>query len=245
MRNMLLSFILLISVCSTVSSAQEIPFMEMAGKNYADCTREITDVYSYFFQLDTIEMQKVVSQFEEFVQTTGSLEWRLQTDYFTFTLLRKKNSACTSNEMVQQALDLLERLQKAKMYPLEVKLRHDLIGIYQHEVNNYELALEQCDTQAQRLRTVSVDEIPEKVFYDIQIARMYYDFKDYLKAITHCKIILNDKDNWFSQWYKQEALNVMGLSYRYGFNDLDRSDSCFYAILNTTYNSSNSERDRY
>ena len=44
-----------------------------------------------------------------------------------------------------------------------------------------------------------------------------------------------EKETIFNQGYRLGTLNGMGLSYRYGFNDYERSDSYFRAILQTKY----------
>jgi AraC-like DNA-binding protein len=55
---------------------------------------------------------------------------------------------------------------------------------------------------------------------------------------------LSEPEHLYNQEQRLGALNNLGLCYRYGLNDLDRSDSCFRAILQTKYLNSDEELKR-
>jgi AraC-like DNA-binding protein len=160
-----------------------------------------------------------------------------------------RNARNITDELLQAELEadfaLLRKAQAVNVLQIELKLRSEVIYTYWTYFKNYELALEQCDTLYMMLKDISHDDIPEKPIYSLQIADVYYFFKDYPKAISYYEEILKEKENVRYQWYVQGARNNLGLCYRYGFNALDRSDSCFRAILQTKYIRPNDEAGRY
>jgi tetratricopeptide (TPR) repeat protein len=133
--------------------------------------------------------------------------------------------------MMEKHFKLLYKAKKAGVMHVELKVRHYIIENIWHNVNNYELVFELCIVQNERLQLVSSDDIPEKATYFIPIGNAYYAFKDYPKAIFYYNKVLEEKSNTRNEYPKQSARNGMGLSYRYGYDDFDRSDSCFYAII--------------
>ena len=229
-----LFFLFLFYVHSIV--AQENPFLKMAGKKYADYSQDFIDeAIAITNRNDTVEFRKFVSQIREVAEKTGSIEWKMQAEYCELSLIKlymlQGKVKYSDEEMLQMMSDLLKKVQKEGVVHLELKLRYDIIEGYWFVIKNYELALEQCEIQNKRLQTVSSDDIPEIAGLYLQIANIYYTFADYSKAISYLKKIVSEKETTANQWDKQHARNTMGLCYRYGFNDFDRSDSCFRAIL--------------
>ncbi|MDR0831083.1 MAG: helix-turn-helix domain-containing protein [Prevotellaceae bacterium] len=226
---------------ANIAAASENPFMKMAGKQYAEYSRELqTEFEKHWFPRDTLASQEFIRQIEEVAQKTGSLEWALRAEYFELSLFefyKPYGKASSYEEQIKCRMDLLERTQKANIITLELQLLSDFIVCYcdMSSIKNYELALEYCELLNQRMQGISPDEIPEISHYYNQIGDVHYYFKDYSTAIFYFEKTLNYKETESNQWYRQGALNTMGHCYRYGFNDLDRSDSCFYAILQTQY----------
>jgi tetratricopeptide (TPR) repeat protein len=139
-----------------------------------------------------------------------------------------------SDELLAYEFELLKKAQKEGVVQIELMVRSEIIRDY-HVFMNHELSIEHCEIQAKRLETISSADIPDKARYYIQIGNRYYDFKDYPKAISFYEKALNETATATNQFEQQGARNNMGLCYRYGFNDFERSDSCFYAIVQTTY----------
>ena len=240
MKNSYIVLILcLLCVFCLEASAQENRFVQFADKKYAEYSYELLNEYYNFWEFyDLLKAQTVILQFREIAQRTGRIEWEMQADYFELILLKKEalSGGNTSFiEVIQLEFNLLEKARKAGVPQVELKLRHDIIEDYWNVVINFELALEQCDIQYQRLQQISMEDIPEKIMFYTQVANIYYDFKDYPKAISYFEEILSEKDNLLYQWYIQGARNTLGLCYRYGLNEIDRSDSCFNVILQTEY----------
>ena len=136
---------------------------------------------------------------------------------------------------VASNLELLKDAQQTGKLQREIEFRSNLIHLYFWKTGQYELALEQCDIQYRQLQNISVADMPNKELYMLQIAHVYYDFKDYKRVIFYLEEVLKDSITESSQVNLQGARNTLGLCYRYGFRDFDRSDSCFRAILQTKY----------
>jgi len=126
---------------------------------------------------------------------------------------------------------------------MELIARKRIIYYYWHKLQNYELAFEYNNIQAERLEKITLEDFPQKLTYLLDIADTHYQIKDYPKAMHVYGKILEEKDNIHTSGPKQHARNGLGLSYRYGYNDLDRSDSCFLLILHP--NSMNPEAERF
>ena len=219
---------------------QDNPFLQMASKKYADYSLELLDQYNVFFSLDTIEARKVIRKVEEAAQKTGSMEWKLHSDYFKLLMFDLKRSLYGNHlypeeEMLNIALALLEQTKKKNFTSLELIVRQKIIDYYWIYFKNYESAFELYAIQDKLLQTVSFDDFPEKSNYFRLIADAFYEFKDWPRAIFYFNMVLEEKDNINNDFSKQHARNGIGLSYHYGYNDLDRSDSCFYSIMQVEY----------
>ena len=237
--------VMVISLGCFRMTAQDNPFTQMADKPYAEYAQEWYGHYEEFLKLDTVECRKVVRQIEEVARQTGSTEWKMYVDYFELILTKIKNNypAVYSEKMLQQEFELLDKARKAGVVQIEFKIRDEILANY-YRFRNYELSLEQCNIQADRLQDVSSGDVPEKSRYLIQAGNLYYDFRDYAKAISLYEQALSEPETGYNQWYRLGALNNLGLCYRYGLDDLDRSDSCFHIILQTKYFLSRDEENR-
>ena len=224
-------------LCKTVS-AQENPFLKMAGKKYSEYSTQLLLEYELMLEYDSIQTHKQLSQLKEVAEKEGSVDWKLQVDFFEWAFSDKqnrlKNLNPTIEERIQPLYELIKKAQKAKVIQVELKCRLEIFVIC-ILCKNYELAFEQADFLTKLIQDISSDDIPEKSLYNINIGNLHMDFKDYPKAISYYQSALNDKETASNQWYRLGALNSLGICYRYGSNDYDRSDSCFYAILNTRY----------
>jgi len=224
--------------------------MHMAGKRYADYTQEIMNEHARLVELnDWEEYQKFVTLIRDVATQTGIPDWKMQADYYELSLMKMKNQHApvkrSDEEILGLMLELLAKAQKANIPHIEHRIRFDIIQDYFHKLKNYELAIEHCNMQDRRLQTVSSDDYPEKAHCYLQIAEIYYQFKDYPKAIYHIEKILNEQETLHNQIRRIGALNLLGLCYRYHINDLNRSDSCFQAIIQTNYIRPQDEQLRY
>jgi len=217
---------------------EENPFMKMTGKKYADYSTQLLLEYELALTYDTIRIRKQLSQMKEVVEKEGTMDWKLQLEFFEWIFSEKKDRMeqihRTDEERVRPLNELIKKAHEAGVAQVELKCRNEVFLIYESS-KNYELAFEQAGIQAKQLQGISSADIPEKSFYNIGIGNLYMAFRDYPKAIDCFLQALDDKETEANQWYRLGALNSLGICYRLAFNDYDRSDSCFYAILKTAY----------
>ena len=228
--------IILVVFCMGLSSAQDNPFMQIAGMKYAD-SLELHDVYLKFTKLDTIGIRKIINQIKETAKKTGSKEWILEVEYSELALfdIKRKlegDEKYPAKKLLMNEFALLEKAKRANLPQLELKVRHAIILNYWQYIKNYELAFEQCAIQEEQLQKISSEDIPEKAIYYVPIANAHFFFKDYPKAISYFEKILNEPESVHNYVSKQHARNGMGLCYR-AYNDFDRSDSYFRTIMET------------
>ena len=81
-----------------------------------------------------------------------------------------------------------------------------------HPVSLEEKIRQQCNLLAERLQTVSSDDVPEKPYYYTAIGNLYYAFKDYQKSITYFQSALDEVENAANQWHRLGALLNTGQS---------------------------------
>jgi len=217
--------------------AQDNPFMQMAGKKYADYSQDLQNELYRYIESDTIEARKMIRQIEEVAEKTGSIEWKLLAEYFEATPLRMmwklhNNDFDFYEKYISERTKLLEKAKKANIRYLELKVRYSIIDYWwsRAPVKNYESAFELYTTQAEQLRDISSDDIPEKAEYYVYTGNAYYYFKEYPKAIDYYRLALEEKDNKANQFGKKHAYNGLGLCYS-ALGDYDRSDSCYHAIM--------------
>jgi AraC-like DNA-binding protein len=221
--------------CTQVA-AQENPLMKMAGKKYNEYSADFFAEFGKIIEnYDTVEVRKFQDNAKEVAQKTGDVEWKLLVEWLEISLIKMyKNYGtieCSQEDIIRKTLYLTTKAQKEGAYRIELFLLDDVIEAYCFG-KKYELAIEQCDILNKRLQQFSQEEVPEKSRYYQRIAAVYYTFKDYPKVIYYLEKILSEKKTAANQWQQRNALNDMGLCYRRGFNDLERSDSYFREVLN-------------
>jgi len=230
-------------------SAQDNPFMQMAGKKYADYSQDLQNEMYRYIELDTIEARNIIRQIEEVANKTGSIEWKLLAEYFESTPLRMmwklhNNNFDIYEKYISERTKLLEKAEKANIRYLELIVRQSIIDYWwsRAPVKNYELVFEQYTVQEKRIEDISSDDIPEKARYYVHIGNAYYSFSEYPKAMYYFRLALKEKDKEENRGWKLHAYNGMGLCYS-ALGDYDRSDSCFDAIIHTKLLAEN-ESDR-
>ena len=229
----ILLIVIFLSLFCAEISAQENPFMKFVGKKYAEKSKEFFDYNKEFSEFqDTIEARKMIAQVAEVARLTGSMEWILLTEYLELELFTKKwqlygKTNFSVENSIEMGFELLEKLEAWKVTYLELLVRQRIIDHYWNELKNYELAFQQYAIQEERLNKISSKDIPTKANYLLNIADAHYFFKDYGKSIRYYEKVLEDRTNVHVPFLQQHARNGLGLCYRFGYNDFDRSDSCF------------------
>lgn len=214
--------------------AQDNPFLPWAKQKYADYSEDLYNQSLLITINDTIAGRKIVNQIKETARKAGSVEWQLQAEYFELAICSRKyvlygDSRYTPEEILKWQYRLLEKAEKAKVIYLALILRQQIIQ-YHWWSKNYELAFELYDIQNELLKEVTADDVPERADYFVKSGNAYYDFKDYERAAYCFNMVLEQKMTIRAPNARQHARNGLGLVYRYAYNDLDRSDSYYYAI---------------
>ena len=239
-KNILLATVILSVFRTAAATADDNPFMAMINQPYSVYSQELHDNYLEMAYLDTIEWRRTVRQLEEVAQKMGSMEWKLHAERIELELFIRRHQLdgaepFPADYIINKEFELLQKAEKAGILRMEIAFRHMIIDFYRFQAKNYELAFEQCTMQEERLQRISTDDCPEKALFYIPIANVYYFFKEYGKAMSIFSKILEEKENTRNQLAQQSARNGVGLCYRYAYNDLDRSDSCFQAIMQVVY----------
>ena len=229
-----------LSLFCHILAAQDNPYMLLAGKTYAEYSQQMHSEYLKFNYLDTVEARKVVRQIEEVARQTGNMEWKLRADRMELELYIRKNGLYGKEQfpeekILQTELALLEKAKKENLPIMELEFRLMIFSFYWHRLKNYELAFEQTNLMDEQLQKIATEDFPMKAVYYASIAEAHYHFKDYPRAIYFFGKILEEQESTFNQPPQQRARNGMGLCYLHAFNDLDRSDSCFRAIMQVDY----------
>ena len=226
----ILFVIIILTLFCKSTAAQENPFMQMAGKPYAEYSKDLWDEYRKLHSLDTVEIRKRVDLIKEVAVKTGSKTWELEAEYVEIAFLSHRVSPIENEEWIRMLFGLLEKVKEANILPLELKIRYDIIYFSWFVTKNYEFFFEQCTLFSKVLTGISSEDIPEKANNYVEIANGYLAFKDYQKAICFFEMILKEPDTYLNQWAKQHARIGLGITSA-TFDNLDRSDSCFTAMM--------------
>jgi len=224
-------------LCQPIS-AQNNPFMEMAGKKYADYSLDLYYKYIHFDIIDSTGRQKMIDQIKEVAVKTGSKAWALELEYAElaeFDVINRGSATDYKEKEIKMAFDILDEAKKNHILYMELKVRSNIIETYWLKLKNYELAFDQCAIQAERLQTVSSDDIPEKKVYqentlsiDSLAILLEYKKRQVSEAINHCT---NTNFHAFINEYRiKEAIRLLSdieskidllddIAYAIGFND--------------------------
>jgi AraC-like DNA-binding protein len=228
--------------------AQDNPLMQMAGKAYAEYSPDLLFQFSTLIPADTAGCRKMILQAEEVAGKTGSMEWKLLSDYLEL-LLFERNMILYSAELYpigelhRLVLELLDKAQKTKTLSIELLVRWKMIDLLFSKMENYESAFQECAIQDKKLQTVTSEAIPNKAHLYVQIADNYLFFKDYPTAIFYYKKILEETETIHTQLPQQNARNGLGLCYT-EINQLDTAELFFQAMKQVSYLNAKNEHYR-
>jgi YesN/AraC family two-component response regulator len=219
--------------------AQDNPYMQMTEKTFADYSPELLYEFNVHNNSDTVGCQKMILQAAEVARKTGSMEWKMLSDYLDLLLFERKMVLFTPelywfDEFHRRMCELLDKTQKSKIQSIELLARWKIIEYYFYYVKNYESAFQECAIQAKLLQTVSSEAIPNKAHFYVQIADNFFFFKDYPTAIYYYKKILEENETIHSQLPQQNARNGLGLIYM-EINQLDTAEIFLQAIKQVSY----------
>jgi AraC-like DNA-binding protein/tetratricopeptide (TPR) repeat protein len=247
--------LLILSSLCVVSAAQENPFLKMAGKPYAEYYRELREIAYIDRELrDAAWAEKTAVAMREVGKVKNDKKWLLEADFFQqeYNFSRKvylKNP--TQPQMDSLTVLHIDNLQvivskarKINAVDIELRAMYGVWASMVHCLKNYEMSFRYGLKMDAVLSKVRAEDFPLKPFYYYEMGKLYYDFEEYEmaklffeKGLENPEII--DKILIFKQLW-----NSLGLIYRNYYKDLDKSDSCFYKIINAKPQQSE-ERSQY
>lgn len=225
------------------SSSTENPFLELVGKPYAEYHDTYMHVVGSLLHTDSLSRVRLVTLFDEAAAADKSGEWKL-IDEMVRNTVRFYNSRrggytwskeYTAEDYSDKMLALAERAGK-QGFPLV-----RIFGLYQAAegyrvfVENYEKAFSCYLDAAAELDSVTTKVFPPRPHIYNYLANLYYDFREYEDALKYYRKVAADPDvpgNYYGSL--NPAINGMALSYRNGYKDYERSDSCFMRLLELT-----------
>ena len=228
---------------TNLSSEDRNPLLEMVGKPYAEYHDTYMQVVGSLLHGDSLSRTRLVALFEEAAAFDKSGEWKLVNDLVANTVRfynsRRGGFIWSSDytaEDFSTDMKMLARRAEQKNFPF---IR--IYGLYQAAegyrifVKDYEQAFDCFLKVAAMLDSVTTKEFPPRPYIYNEIANLYYNFREYNDAIKYYEKVAADPDvtdNYYGSL--NPAISGMALSYRNGFRDYDRSDSCFMALLKLT-----------
>ena len=233
---------MVILCCSTgLWGQQKNPLLDIIGKPYA----EYFPIYDHLYDSLHNDPQTCAELSRMMVEAqaadkTG--EWKLNFRLFEYMVQyhrSRKGGFIPSADYTAEdfALDMVALSREAAKKGLPCLELYSLYQIAQsyrlYEPQNFELAFEYFRQLSQGLQKIQTVRFPMKPYCYLTIADFYYAFKDYPNAMELYERILIDpkvEGNIYQSSAYMHARNGMGLCYRYGFDDPERSD--YYFQLN-------------
>lgn len=250
MKKIVILLLVWIVLGGALSAQQKNALLDVVGKPFAEYHDTYKAVFSPLLHRDSLSRVELMRLFDEAAVADTSGEWKLLSlmveNTVRFYESRKGGYVWSPDytaEMFSDKMVMLARqAEKQKFHPLKIFALYQAAEGYRTFVQNYERAFAHYLEIASELETISTSDFPLRPHIYNQIANMYYTFREYGEAIIYFQKVVEDpevRDNYYSSHYP--AMNGMGLSYRYGYDDYDRSDSCFRQILRET---KSNEQDR-
>lgn len=241
---LLLFFLLLLS--SAVGSERSAPeysentLIEMIGKPYSEYHDVYMQIMHTLLHDDSFSRIELTRLFDEAAKADKSGEWRLLCDMVQNTVLfyesRKGGFTWSSDYTAEDYSDkmaaIAKEAEKKGFRLIKTFALYQAAEGYHVFAQNYERAFACYLEAADELETISTKEFPPRLGIYNHIANLYLTFREYNEAITFYKKVADDPDavdNYSGSYYP--ALNGLGLCYRNGYNNYDRSDECFRKLI--------------
>ena len=219
------------------------PFIAMADKPFAVYHHELTQLaYSYIESRDADEAAVIAEQFRQVAKVSKNKKWLLEADFFTiehhyFRALHLQNHHAEQlNDMLQTYIEdlqqIIRRARKTKSIDIQLRAMFSIWKCRYTTERNYEMGFQYSMELDHALSRVTAAEFPPKLHYYCEMGKQYFSFDEYETAKLFFEKVMEDNYIDHKICVLQPAWNHLGLIYRYFYNDLDKSDSCFHQILN-------------
>jgi len=251
---LLFIFILLFSFYGV--SAQENPFLKMAGKPYAEYYSELENSAYVNRELrDSEWAAKTAALMREAGKVSKDKKWLLEADYFElkyefsrYIYLNNPNQTQVDSlfkTWMTYLQEIILRARKIKAVDIELRAMNQVWFNYLWYLKNYEMAFRYSLEIDKVLSKVSAKDYPLKPLHYYEMGKLYYDFGEYETAKLFFEKGLENPEITNEQIALRQSWNSLGLIYRYHYKDLDKSDSCFYKIFDVKPQQSEELSPRY
>jgi len=228
---------LLFAFCFLPLSAQENPFLKMAGKPYHEYYQELDETaYSDAECKDSLQYKQKVLQMREVAKITKEKKWALEADYLEILLLYSSlyyNGKLTQSQkdslseiLIQNTQFIINKAKKIDAFDIEFRALYYLWQVACINIKDYEMGFRFSAELDKEMSAVSSDKFPPKSYYYSEMGKQYYYFQEYEKAKDYFEKSLEPPNE-----HKSSSWNSLGLIYRNFYNDLEKSDSYFLKIL--------------
>ena len=233
--------ILLITTLLSIScfriSAQENPFLEMAGRRYADYNAALDEIaYLNDVLRDSLHVRQLAVQMREAAKVAKNNKWALEADYLeilsgylrlyysgSFNQFQKDSLAGIH---IQDMRLIVQKAKKIKAFDIELRVLFHSWGIVCNYLKDYEMSFRYASELDRVLSAVTSDAFPPKSYFYSEMGKQYYYFREYETAKRYFEKSLEPPCvNHASSWHS------LGLIYRNYAHDLETSDSFFLKIL--------------
>lgn len=234
---------LLIILISGGIAGKENPFLEMVGHTHAEYHDAYMKAMSSRLHGDSNSRAELVQLLNEAAAVDGSGEWTILRDMMDNTVRfyesRKGgyvwSADYTAEEYCERMLELAGRADREGFRHLKIYALYQAAEGYNVFVQNYERAFAYYLEAAAEMETIRTADFPPRPHIYNQLAGLYYTFREYGDAIVYYQKVVEDPDiegNYYQSNFP--AINGLGLCYRNGYGDYERSNTYFMQILEQT-----------
>lgn len=215
----------------------------MVGRPFCEYHDTYMNVVPPRLHGDSLSRAELVNFFREAAGADALGEWDILAQMMENTVRFYKSrkggyawsASYTSKEYSDDMAALATRAGEKRFPYLKIYALYQAAEGYRTFAEDYQRAFACYLEATAALDTITTAEFPPRPHIYNHIAALYYDFREYDEAIIYYRKIVEDPDvsgNYYNSYFS--AMNGLGLSYRNGFKDYRRSDSCFMEILTQT-----------
>ncbi|GHV21332.1 hypothetical protein FACS1894174_04590 [Bacteroidia bacterium] len=188
---------------------------------------------------DSAWATQTAQQMREAAQVSGDKRWELEAGFFELLYnyhynWDKPNRLLHSEETLNAVHKITSLAGKSGYTALQLRGEFFIFTHYWYDCENHEKAFRQWNKLEKLLAPVPAEDFPLKPLYWQRIAVLYSFFGEYEKTVYYYNKVLETPEVSLQQGHLEWTINELGLIYRNHYNDLEKSDSCFRAILELT-----------
>lgn len=226
------------------------PFITQIGKTYEEYHDVIFLHYDSVFGKSTIESREVLNWLSEAAEMDTTGEWSFNYRILSLNkeLLDSRNGyvlhdGVSIEQFAQRMLSLSDEAEKKGLPLISLRALFDAAEMLRIYAQDYEQSFSLYLKVTDGLDKLTTKEFPIRPYMYLSIGGIYYSFREYEEAKPFYQKIVEDTavyTNIYKAYYP--ALNSLGLCYRNGEGNYEKSDSCFYEILRLA---SSNDTDRW